>query len=628
VQVHERPQEIRRPVIRPATLVRAVIPAAALLAVALYARYALAITYHPYDDEGYVLLTLDHYLKGGGLYTDVFSQYGPFFFYFQEALFRLLHLPVSHDAGRLVALICWLSSAACGGYFVAKVSNSSLLAAAAILACGIIGSPLAAEPGHPQQVVLLLLMAACCISLAEAGSWLGPLLLGALGAALLFTKINVGVFYFAALACALVCSLPVGRLRTFGGLLLLVYAVGGPVVLMHNDFLAWARGYCAISILCLTTTFAAALLTRSKAPHAGWSLVYMGCGASAAAALIVLGGAYRGMTLATLADGVLWAPLRQPKVFSIPLWIGRFEVACAILTSAAVAFLIWARMRWERSWAVPADALRCVAGLYAITSLTFSTASLPWVVPVLPLGLLPLRDRTWAPSELFPRLFVTALAASQFLQAYPVAGSQLHIANAPVILWAFICIYDGMSGLGALMRIRTTALEPVLGALAAAVVLAAMFHSGSLSWNKPNPPSRLRGSGILHLPPEIESRYLFLANSIGKNCDVLFGLPQLGSLNFWSGVRTPNGSNLDAWMTGFSSAKQEEILRLLQADPQSCAVYNPKLTQFWGVTADQLAHEPLAQFIIRDMRPVANRDGYEIRVHPNRTVPWIGQDNR
>jgi hypothetical protein len=38
-----------------------------------------------YHDEGYVLLSLDHYLQGGSLYTEVFSQYGPFYFYAYNA---------------------------------------------------------------------------------------------------------------------------------------------------------------------------------------------------------------------------------------------------------------------------------------------------------------------------------------------------------------------------------------------------------------------------------------------------------------------------------------------------------------------------------------------------------------
>ena len=72
---------------------RAGIALAAVLAGACYARHILGMVYRPYDDEGYLLLAIDHYLKGGHLFTDVFSQYGPFYFYAQGALFGLLRSP-------------------------------------------------------------------------------------------------------------------------------------------------------------------------------------------------------------------------------------------------------------------------------------------------------------------------------------------------------------------------------------------------------------------------------------------------------------------------------------------------------------------------------------------------------
>jgi hypothetical protein len=53
-----------------------------------------------YDDEGYFLLMVKHYLDGGHLYTEVISQYGPFYTFAQTTFFRLLQLAVTHDAGR------------------------------------------------------------------------------------------------------------------------------------------------------------------------------------------------------------------------------------------------------------------------------------------------------------------------------------------------------------------------------------------------------------------------------------------------------------------------------------------------------------------------------------------------
>ena len=219
----------------------------------------LATTFRYYDDEGYFLLSLKHYFAGGHLYTEVFSQYGPIYFFIQKILFRLLQLPVNHDAGRLVTLICWLLSAGLAGYFIYRVSKNTILASAAGLASMWLMRVVSEEPGHPQQIILPIFMLACCASVSAEP--IGLLLLGGLGAALLFTKINVGIFFFAACALVLVCRFPAGRFRVIGAFFWFAYAVGLPLILMHRDLSEWARGYCFVAIVCGVSTFIAGLLT-------------------------------------------------------------------------------------------------------------------------------------------------------------------------------------------------------------------------------------------------------------------------------------------------------------------------------------------------------------------------------
>ncbi len=44
---------------------------------------ALLTRFSAWDDEGYMLVSLTHYLSEGQLYTKTFSQYGPFCFWVQ-----------------------------------------------------------------------------------------------------------------------------------------------------------------------------------------------------------------------------------------------------------------------------------------------------------------------------------------------------------------------------------------------------------------------------------------------------------------------------------------------------------------------------------------------------------------
>src|SRR5437773_918448 len=101
--------------------------------------------FYDYDDEGYVLLSLKHYLDGGHLYTDTFTNYGPFYYLVQWLFFRGLHFPITHDGGRLVTLIYWLISALLAGAFIQRISKSLVLGGAAALGCVTVGAFLANE---------------------------------------------------------------------------------------------------------------------------------------------------------------------------------------------------------------------------------------------------------------------------------------------------------------------------------------------------------------------------------------------------------------------------------------------------------------------------------------------------
>jgi hypothetical protein len=615
--------------VRLRTIFRATIVISAFLVGLVFGRYTLATTFKPWDDEGYFLLMIKHYLGGAHLYTEVFSQYGPFYTFVQKVLFRLLELPVTHDAGREVTLICWVLSAVLAGYFFYKLSKNVILASAAGLASMWLTRVLAYEPGHPQQVILPILMAACCISFSDQP--ISLLLLGALGAALVFTKINVGIFYFAAVALTLVCRFPAGRIRRIGAWLLVLYAVGFPVALMHRDVRGWALRYCLVAIVCGVSTFVAALLTAPPAPKSLRTAIFAVLGAVTATMAIVIGTMWHGMSASTLLEGVVWGPSRHPGVYNARFWISGEDVVFDVLITAGIAWLYRVRNRWRyyTSWV---DALRFVIGLSVGCVLIVYWVNLgfffPYVIIFLPLSLLPPKDDLWRPSDYFPRLFVTGMAATQFLQPYPVAGSQLNIAAAPLLLWAFVCVHDSAGGMFRLAPsvfkrlLRLGGNESIVGGIA--IILAVVFVQRA-GWGQdyPYPPSSLPGATSLHLSPEMEDTYEFLAQNVRENCDVLFTLPGMGSLNFWSEIPTPNGSNLTGWMKGFSVEKQEPILKILENDPRACVVYNAELVRFWTTTDQDLNASPLARYILGQMRVVAQRRGYEILAHPHRETPWI-----
>lgn len=598
----------------------------------LFAVSKLLTTFRDYDDEGYILLSLKHYLTEGHLYTDTFSQYGPFYYFAQKIFLGMFHLPVTHDVGRLVTLVYWLASGLFAGLFVNKISKSLLLGCAAGLSCIIVGWVLANEPGHPQQVLLLVFMASTYFSVPGSSGRMSLRLafLGAMGAELAFTKVNVGVFYVAALAHALLCVVEAGWIRDVGLSLSLIYAAAVPWLLMHADFDRGVQDYCLLAILSGTCTFVLGLLLRCANPKTARALLHALLGFLAAALSIVIAALLQGISLHTLIQGVILDPTRHHNVFLLPLRLHGDVLEAATAVSAGLIGLWLLRTKLGNS-GMAVDAIRCVVGVASVLLLLRSWNFIRWLLPFLPLSLIPGTRQKVSAMELFPRIFITDLAATQFLEAYPVAGSQLAIAASPILLWAFVCIVDGIAGLRtAWERADRPAFSKVpLDLAAATLLMAAMAGTtlGAIRDLRQLPPrSGLRGSSLLHLAPGQERDYEFIAQSLGANCTILFTMPGMGSFNFWSGVPTPDGSNLTAWMKGLGADRQQQILDRLRAAPDACVLYNPALVRFWQTNQRDLAALPLAQYILVDMPKIAARGPYEIRVHPQRKSIWHSAD--
>jgi hypothetical protein len=605
---------------------------AAVFVMLRFGKFLLARSSFISDDEGYLLLTLQHYFAGGHLYTQVYAQYGPFYFLIQKAIFGLLHLPVTYDAGRLVFYGYWVLASLLGGIFVYRVSKNVTLAAAAALAVMWLERVMTFEPNHPEQMVIVLLMAACAIAVKPSRG--SVLLLGAIGAALFWTKTNVGLFFLAAAFLASVCVLPAGRLRKVGGAVLLGAVIVGPVVLMHDYLRQWAGGFCVLSILAGASTVIAGMRAGVFAERRLRFFWFLIVGAAAATIVIVLVSPLERIPIGGLVDGVLIAALHQAGVFSLPFLITKKVVLLGVLLSGCIAKMYWTPERGPHAGWV--DVLKCVAGLLVVALLVRRNVSIEGSrsfgfavgYVLLPLALLPRKGGSWEASEFFPRIFVTALAAMEILQAYPVAGSQANIGAGPFLLWGFVCMYDGAGGVLELFPATKDWYVPVkeasvVGALVFAFVVFAMSRHGLLRASYPDPASSLPGTSSVHLPPELEAGYETLSSDIQTNCKVLFTMPGMGGFNFWSGVPTPDGFNEDNWMKGVPLGEQQQTLQELERNPSACVLVRREMLSVWGVPEGGVDTLPLAHYIDYDMPIVFTGWGDEIHVSPNRTQAWV-----
>jgi hypothetical protein len=403
-------------------------------------------------------------------------------------------------------------------------------------------------------------------------------------------------------------------------------AVVVPYVLMHST-LADVRSYWLAATLCLLAVFATGSLVQPM-PSLSWQTIVSGfAGAGLAGGVIVTSTLLGGVSPYWLLRGIVLDPSKHPQGYLIPMSVSP-GVAVVLGISTAVA---WLSLRGRlKAYADLTGALACMVGLLAaLFILVFRSAAgyppprIDWAVSLLPIGLIH-SGRDWR--ALFPRLFITDMAATQFLQIYPVGGHQAYIAAAPVLLWAFVCIIDGISGLSALLRrvvpMGKSALLKAAALLVLLFVVGGTRHSGLLRYLRhSDPASNLAGMHSVRLPPPVEARYEFLVASVRANCDLLFSMPGIESLNLWSGVATPDGSNISNWMPSLGVDKQQRVLEILQAHPRACVISSADLLEFW-LTKPQFLATALPTYILNEMPIVARRDGYEIRVHPRRTAAW------
>ena len=165
------------------------------------------------------------------------------------------------------------------------------------------------------------------------------------------------------------------------------------------------------------------------------------------------------------------------------------------------------------------------------------------------------------------------------------------------------------------------------GAVVIVVVAAGMWRSGLRQFGYPAPVSGLRGGASLHLPASQAATYRVLARSIQANCTILFTFPRQHSLNLWSGVPSPEGTESIPFFQLIALERQRHILQQLESDPGACAVYHPGLLDFWQATAQDMAQSPLADYVIHGMTKIAEAGDYQIRVNPGRKTSWVAASN-
>lgn len=583
--------------------------------------YAFFTGFQEYDDEGYLLISLREYARGGVLYDEVYSQYGPAYYQLLTPIFRVGGLAFVHTHGRALGLLLLLATAiACAaalwrlGRSLPVTLAGELLVIQALL-------PSRDEPLHPGAV-LALLLGGLVLAGTFLDAWGGRVAAGVAGALLatmLLVKINVGAFALLGVAGALAAAHPPPRLPRG----LRVALVGGmtalPIVLLGPRLgEPPMRAYLAVAVASAVGVAAVALAAPpGPRPPAGSARPLALAGAVALAACLALELA-RGTGPAGLLDGIVLGALRHPREFFVPPELGREAFVTALAGLLAAIGFAWARRRGltERPSGAAAVGLAQLLGGVALWlgAPGGGTGGALALTPFLWLGL------AGRPAE-GGALLLAMVAVLQTLHAYPVAGTQVAWATFLAVPVAGVALADGWRGTRAALeaagalgaapgRLVGTALG--LGLVAVAASGAYATHRRLEAAYRQAMPLGLPGAERIRVPAEQAALYRFLAGALATRCRTFVTQPGLYSLHLFTGMDPPTRLNATVWMLLLSDAQQERIVdRLAGTTPPVCALRRQR----------RVFTTPLARYIEERFVTLFEVESFEFRVRREPGAP-------
>jgi hypothetical protein len=615
------------------------------LAAAVAAYYSIFTLFQPYDDEGTLLVTLKAFAHGATLYRDVYSEYGPFYYEAFGGLFALSGHAVTTDASRSIVIVIWVATSFLFGLSAQRLTGSLMLGVTGMIAAFASLYVLINEPMHPQVLCVLLLGAFTLLATlgpSRRAAWAGGGA-GALLAALILTKINLGAFAIAAVALAAVLTVEPLHRRRWLRWAVIAAVLALPVFVAARDVSAgWVRDFIALEALAMAAIVVAAWPLGSR-PRDGddgvgrWLLgaaVGFGLAFVAIMAAIVLDGS----SLADVYDGVITEAMRVRDVLLLEFPSPPAAVDWAVAAVAAAALATRLRPGAGDMPSIWPGLLRAVAGLtiwYSVARIaplglnpsTGNPDSLPmvlaWVAAIPPAG------SSEPPYKRFLRVLLPALAVAETLQVYPVAGSQTGIASLTFVPVGALCLGDALTSLRSWSEARGAHALERFGAVAGIVSVALMAQFALDSIVRPTasnavtygdqPALPIAGAGLLHIPGSDAETYASLVDLLHRyRCTTFIGYPSINSLYLWSSIEAPLPTAPGAWVSSLDAERQQRIVDEMRASPRPCAIRSDSRAELWLHGAPP-PERPLVRYVFNDFKPVEEVGEFEFML-PKATI--------
>lgn len=567
----------------------------------------MATSFMPYDDEGYVQWSLRQVAAGHPLYTEVFSQYGPFFYTLHQGLGKLGY-PFTSDSARIMAGLYWLGTALGAGWLTRALSKSVGLGLAGFTLTFLSMTQMHAEPGHPGGLLALFSAWSACFGVR----WIeqGRVRTFArwqivIAACMLWTKINVGVLQLIAIVTWWPFVGPKSvseHTRRWLRAALVIIGSGTLVMslLQHREVQIYLAFFiCAGGAMAWTwprdpdpQPSAAPAIKAASWAFAITSVV--SCG------LILLGGT----TLPDLINGTLLAPIRHPVVFHylVP-WQPANLLLMAVSAIGAVLYKL-GPIRWRTGVLRAAKLLALVLLMVAACRAHFGQIEriMFMQLPLLAWALATPIEET-DPRRRQARHWLGWLLCWSWLQSFPVAGTQY--------VWgSFLAIPLTLIGARDLVPNRFRAWYAAVWVSLALFGTINIGRYALLYWQT-SVPLGLPGAVGLRLDRPTVSTYRLLVENARANGNMLFSFPGQLSFNQWSGLPPPTPANATHWFSLLNAEQQNEIiLRLKVADSPVIIVCRSQIRYLF----DQglAPRGDLNDLIYRDFEPGLRIGDYDI----------------
>jgi hypothetical protein len=617
---------------RPGALeaVRALAGLVALLLLGACATYALALMFSwfaPWDDQGFLMLTVRHLLHGARLYDDVPVPYGPVYYLERWLVHGALGVPLTHDAVRLVAALHWLAAATASALLAAAVTRGGGFPVAAfalaLVASAIHLRVVANEPGHPQELAALvvnvsLLAVAVC---GQARNRLRLAILGAACAVLVLTKINLGALYGLAVVAALLVDVPRGGAARVLRPALVVAMTAFPLILMREHLTGlWVQVFLALWLPGLLPSLALALRGAVPGILSGRDVVAFLLGAGGVGCVGFLFVVLAGSSVSGALRGFAIDPLAFTTSAPFYLPVSAGALAQATLSAATALAVTFLGERVTR-WLLPAAKL-WFGGLTlaAATGDAFvmrgpglpMVSALPWAWLVL----VPPERATRRSSDVLPRRLCALVACLMALQLYPVAGSQVAFATAALVPAAMICLSDALEVLvstlsSAARRLASAGLTgaAILGALL--LVVPPAMRASARYWQQT--PLDLPGTRWLRIPDDEVAFYRCLARNLHELSDTFVFLNGSNSFYFWAEREPASPITIGHFWGLLNPTQHRRLLDDCAAHERFVFVNTPLF-----VPSGATGREPLLQYVARSFRPLTRVGPYTIMVRAER----------